>query len=240
MNEWNDITLIAPEGDMDISMAPSLRRRIDAALDGGSTRVIINCLHVGFIDSTGLALLLSSSRKLSARGGMLSLVDASAQVMRFLQIARLVDALHVTAADKPPVPVLAPDASPLWSKSVSVRPGIENLGYYRHRVVEALAGLGLGENDRYDVALAVGEALGNAYDHAGGEGCVMTVRAYADRVVIEVADTGSGFELASDETPQESEERGRGIKLMRMLVDSAEVRRRTDTRGTLVRLIKLL
>ena len=100
--------------------------------------------------------------------------------------------------------------------------------------------LSLGSNDRYDVALAVGEALGNAYDHAGGAGIVMTVRAYADRVVIEVADTGRGFELAADEVPLESEERGRGIKFMRMLVDSVEVRRRTDANGTLVRLIKLL
>lgn len=240
MIEWNDITLIAPGADIDIAMVPSLRRRVDEAVAAGGTRIIVNCQDVGFIDSSGLAFLLSAARDLGRRGGMLSLVNASADVVRFLQIARLIDALHVSAADKPPVPVLAPDASPLWSKSVSVRSGVENLGYYRHRVVEMLEELSLGSNDRYDVALAVGEALGNAYDHAGGTGIVMTVRAYADRVVIEVADTGRGFELAADEVPLESEERGRGIKLMRMLVDSVEVRRRTDASGTIVCLIKLM
>ena len=68
----------------------------------------------------------------------------------------------------------------------------------------------------------------------------MNVRAYRDRVVIEVCDSGEGFEIAPDEEPDESEERGRGIRLMRLLVDSVEVRRRIDARGTMVRLVKLL
>ena len=71
-------------------------------------------------------------------------------------------------------------------------------------------------------------------------GCVMNMRAYRDRVVIEVCDRGCGFELAPDEEPAESEERGRGIRLMRLLVDSVEIFRRTDAQGTMVRLIKLL
>ena len=68
----------------------------------------------------------------------------------------------------------------------------------------------------------------------------MSVIAYADRVVIEVRDCGCGFEIGDDEEPVESRERGRGIRLMRMLVNSVEVRRRTDVPGTEVRLIKLI
>ncbi len=68
----------------------------------------------------------------------------------------------------------------------------------------------------------------------------MSVIAYADRVVIEVRDCGCGFEIGGDEEPVESRERGRGIRLMRMLVNSVEVRRRTDVPGTEVRLIKLI
>ena len=68
----------------------------------------------------------------------------------------------------------------------------------------------------------------------------MMVIAYPDRVVIEVRDRGRGYQIAADEEPDETEGRGRGIRLMRMLVDSVEVMRRRDARGTLVRLIKLL
>ena len=67
----------------------------------------------------------------------------------------------------------------------------------------------------------------------------MTMCAYPDRVVIEVGDEGTGFQIAPDEEVTPTEERGRGIRLMRMLVDGVEVRRREGGPGTVVRLIKL-
>ncbi len=239
MREWMDIAVLAPVSDIDIATVPGLRSEVDSLIAAGTRRILLNCENVTFIDSTGLAFLLSRARRLMQEGGMLSLVNVSAEVSRFLQIARLISVLHVTARDRPPVPVLSPGTLPVWSRSISVAEGIEHLGLYRHRVVELLETLPLGRDAVYDTALAAGEALGNAYDHAGAAGCVLNVRAYEDRVVIEVCDCGGGFEIAPDEDVAESEERGRGIKLMRMLVDSAEVRRRTDVQGTMVRLIKL-
>lgn len=241
MNEWNDIAVIAPAGDIDIASVPRLREQVDALIENGVRRILVNCQNVSFIDSTGLAFLLVRARTLFDREGLLSLVNTSPQVVRFLQIARLLDALHVSAAEKPPIPVLAPDAPPLWSKTLAIRPGVENLGMYRHRIAELLGGLPLSRDDCFDTALAAGEALSNAYDHAcGGKGGTMTVIAYTDRVVIEVRDCGCGFEIADGEEPPESRERGRGIRLMRMLVDSVDVRRRVDAPGTQVRLIKMI
>lgn len=240
MREWNDIAVIAPTSDIDISSVPLLREQVDTLIESGMRRILINCRNVKFIDSTGVAFLVSRARRLMRDDGMLSLENVSAAVARFLQIARLLDALHVTLADRPPVPVLSPGELPQWSKSISVQAGIEHLAGYRHRVLELLEGLPLSREACYDTALAAGEALGNAYDHADGVGCVLNVRAYGDRVVIEVCDCGEGYEIADNEEPDESEERGRGIRLMRMLVDSVEVRKRTDVRGTMVRLVKLL
>ncbi|OUO21676.1 anti-sigma factor antagonist [Collinsella sp. An307] len=239
MREWMDIAVLAPVSDIDIATVPGLRSEVDSLIAAGTRRILLNCENVTFIDSTGLAFLLSRARRLIQEGGMLSLVNVSAEVSRFLQIARLISVLHVTARDRPPVPVLSPGTLPVWSRSISVAEGIEHLGLYRHRVVELLETLPLGRDAVYDTALAAGEALGNAYDHAGAAGCMLNVRAYEDRVVIEVCDCGGGFEIAPDEDVAESEERGRGIKLMRMLVDSAEVKRRADVQGTMVRLIKL-
>ena len=241
MNEWNDIAVITPAGDIDIATVGPLREQLDALIASDVRRVLVNCQSVTFIDSSGLACLLSRSRRLLREGGLLSLVNTSPDVTRSIQIARLIEALHVTTAVRPPVPLLKPGAMPLWSKSMPVREGVENLGYYRHRVADMIAQLPMDPNDRFDMALAAGEALSNAYDHAnGGAGCMMMVVAYPDRLVVEVRDCGEGFEIAADEEPDESEERGRGIKLMRMLVDSVEVMRRKDAPGTLVRLIKLM
>ena len=164
---------------------PALRRRLDALIGRGVRRVVINCQAVSFIDSTGLAFLLTRARELMRREGLLSLVNASGEVVRFLEIARLVDILHVAGPARESIPAIPVGELPRWSKSVEVRQGIENLPYYRHRIAELLESLPLRRDERYDVALASGEALGNAYDHAGGIGCVLTVQAYGDRVVVE-------------------------------------------------------
>ncbi len=205
MNEWNDIAVLTPPGDIDIASVPALRRRLDNLIDRGVRRVVINCQTVGFIDSTGLAFLLTRARELMRHEGLLSLVNASDEVVRFLEIARLVDILHVAGPARESIPAIPVGELPRWSKS----------------------------------ALASGEALGNAYDHAGGIGCVLTVQAYGDRVVVEVLDRGAGYSIDETSEPVASEERGRGIKLMRMLVDNVEVARRTDGAGTRVQMVKL-
>ena len=64
MNEWNDIAVLTPPGDVDIASVPVLRRRLDNLIDRGVRRVVINCQAVGFIDSTGLAFLLTRAREL--------------------------------------------------------------------------------------------------------------------------------------------------------------------------------
>lgn len=239
MNGWNDIALISPSEDIDISSVPALRAQVDTLIAAGTQRILINCQSVSFIDSTGMAFLLSRARKLMMAGGLLSMVNVAPEVMRFMEIARLADALHASGAKRSDLPMLAGNATPLVDRSFSICEGIENLGDYRKKVLDVLNEVPMDRDGRFDLTLAVSEALGNVYDHAGAAGSVMRIRAYADRVMVEVSDRGAGYSIASDETPEQSEERGRGIKLMRMLCDSVEVRRRTDTQGTFVTLVKL-
>ena len=104
MNEWNDIAVLTPPGDIDIASVPALRRRLDNLIDRGVRRVVINCQAVGFIDSTGLAFLLTRARELMRHEGLLSLVNASDGVVRFLEIARLVDILHVAGPARESIP----------------------------------------------------------------------------------------------------------------------------------------
>ena len=241
MNQWNDIAVISPVHDIDISTVPYLRDQVDGLVNSGMRRIIVNCQDVGFIDSTGLAFLVSCARRLGALGGMLSLVNVASEVEQFLRIARLGDALHVSPAEHRDVPELEPSERPVWVRRLAIRRGVEHLGYYRHLVADMLSQLPLSRDACFDVAVAAGEALSNAYDHAyGAAGCMMVVKACADRVVIEVRDRGRGFELAPDEEPPApTATRGRGIRLMRMLVDRVDIERRRDGRGTLVRLVKL-
>ena len=89
----------------------------------------------------------------------------------------------------------------------------------------------MGEPPRAAVVLATHEAVANAIQHAGAPNPVV-VRgdADADGVVIEVSDDGRW--KAPADPP--SEERGRGLTLIRSLVSDAQIR--TGARGTTVRI----
>ena len=53
MNEWNDIAVLTPPGDIDIATVPALRRRLDALIDRGVRRVVINCQAVSYSRHSG-------------------------------------------------------------------------------------------------------------------------------------------------------------------------------------------
>jgi anti-sigma regulatory factor (Ser/Thr protein kinase) len=117
-----------------------------------------------------------------------------------------------------------------------------DLSQTRAQVREWLGSLRLSENEVFDMTLACGEAIGNAVDH--GCGCALvTLTAWPDRAIMEITDCGCGFDCAPGEVPAPEHgglERGRGISLMRLLVDSVEISSRARGEGTLVRLTKMI
>jgi serine/threonine-protein kinase RsbW len=85
---------------------------------------------------------------------------------------------------------------------------------------DALHGLGVSHGCAADILVAVSEACTNAVRHAD------TVTRYEviagideDFCVIKVVDAGRGFDVSVQAAPPSDSESGRGIKLMRSLVD---------------------
>jgi serine/threonine-protein kinase RsbW len=95
-----------------------------------------------------------------------------------------------------------------------------------------------------DLKLALTEACSNVVRHAypGGGGHVEIVYSLlADRLVIEVADNGEGFEPAeAGDDDDELTEGGLGIAIIRAVADELEIGRGEDGRGSRLRLVKLL
>jgi serine/threonine-protein kinase RsbW len=98
-----------------------------------------------------------------------------------------------------------------------------------------------------DLKLALTEACTNSVRHAynGGEGTVeILYELHADRLVVEVADEGEGFEPPSDPSAalQDDEddlsEGGLGIAIIEALADEFEIRQ--GDRGSSLRFVKLL
>jgi len=93
-----------------------------------------------------------------------------------------------------------------------------------------------------DMKLALTEACSNSVRHAynGDAGTVdILYELQADRLIVEVCDEGSGFDLAEDEESDELTEGGLGIAIIRSIADELDIERR-DTGGSRLRFVKLL
>jgi serine/threonine-protein kinase RsbW len=113
----------------------------------------------------------------------------------------------------------------------------------------ALSGLSrvrsLPDDTLADLKLALTEACSNSVRHAydGGEGHVeISFELHDDRLVVEVADDGTGFELdgAPKDEGDELTEGGLGLSIIRSIADEVEIGGGADGRGSRLRFVKLI
>jgi serine/threonine-protein kinase RsbW len=110
----------------------------------------------------------------------------------------------------------------------------------RHLVRSKLAEMGVVDEDVADVTLALSEACTNVVDHAGTSAAYDVVSTLGpDNYEIQVIDLGQGF--VPHETPSAGDdaETGRGLRMMRALMDEVTVTA-GDGGGTVVTLRKAL
>lgn len=107
----------------------------------------------------------------------------------------------------------------------------------RALVATALELVGTSSDDCADLTVAVSEAVTNAVEHAAsGEDVVLTIDLTRERAEIVVRDEGRGFvPPESPEMPDPQATAGRGLALMRLLVDEVDVES-SPGQGTIVRI----
>jgi anti-sigma B factor antagonist len=93
----SDRHVIALRGEVDISTAPQLERRLLAAIDRGVRTIVVDFTETVFIDSTGLCVLLATQRRLNPVGGELVFVCTAPTVRRLFHITGMDDLFRVHA-----------------------------------------------------------------------------------------------------------------------------------------------
>jgi anti-sigma regulatory factor (Ser/Thr protein kinase) len=119
----------------------------------------------------------------------------------------------------------------------AIRADVGRLKEARDFAEHAAAEFGFDEDARYQVKLAMSEAVTNAIQHGSTspqDQIRIAVGAEGDALVFEVLDTGRFRPRVrrGGEIP----ESGRGLEFMRMVMDEVDVR--AGTAGTLLRLVK--
>jgi len=81
--------LVSVSGEIDVYTSPVLRERLIEAMDGGCETIIVLLDGVGFIDSSGLGVLVGALRRARERNGGLVLVCSREPILKVFRITGL-------------------------------------------------------------------------------------------------------------------------------------------------------
>jgi len=89
------IEVIDVQGEIDIYTAPRLRELLIDLVSQGSYQLIVNLDEVGFLDSTGLGVLVGGLRRVRAHNGSLDLVCTQQPILKIFRITGLTEVFGI-------------------------------------------------------------------------------------------------------------------------------------------------
>lgn len=89
IGEESGYAVVTVSGEVDVSNASRLRDGLDRVLATGRSQLVVDLQQVGFMDSTGLGVLVGRLRVVRARRGSMRLVCSEPRLLRVLSITHL-------------------------------------------------------------------------------------------------------------------------------------------------------
>jgi anti-sigma B factor antagonist len=101
VKEMGAVTVVAPQGDVDMAVADDMRTRLVGLVDRGRARLVLDLSGVMYIDSAGLGALVAAMKHARAAGGDIKVCGLAGDVRQVLEMTRLdkVLAIHPTRRD---------------------------------------------------------------------------------------------------------------------------------------------
>ena len=83
------VCTVTLEGEIDVYTAPRLKEVLVEAIESGCPNIIVDLEKVGFIDSSGLGVLVSALRRARERDGVVRIVCTRDNVLKIFRITGL-------------------------------------------------------------------------------------------------------------------------------------------------------
>lgn len=87
--ERDDVTIVTVSGEVDVYTAPQLRSALEERIAAGHTAFIVDLQDVGFLDSTGLGVLVGRLKAVKKLNGWLRVVCTNERILRLFGITGL-------------------------------------------------------------------------------------------------------------------------------------------------------
>lgn len=89
------VDFLMVEGEIDVATAPRLIAALNDAVNQAVRSVVIDLSSVGFMDSTGLALLINAHRRLTRQRKGFAVVCPQGPLWRVFELTDMLDTLRV-------------------------------------------------------------------------------------------------------------------------------------------------
>ena len=85
----DDSCVLTLSGEVDVYTAPRLKETLVEQVESGCVRIIVDLDEVGFIDSSGLGVLVGGLRRVKEQDGAIRLVCTRENVLKIFRITGL-------------------------------------------------------------------------------------------------------------------------------------------------------
>jgi len=99
VSNQGDVTVVEVEGQLIVGNRQELKQKVLEDLEGGARKFVIDFTETGYIDSSGLGVLVSLSKKIREKGGELRLSSLNEDLRTLFELTKL-DTLFRIADDK--------------------------------------------------------------------------------------------------------------------------------------------
>ena len=89
VNKQGDVTVLDVEGQLIVGNRQELKQKVLEELENGERRFLIDFDRTGYIDSSGLGVLVSLSKKIREQGGELRLANLNDDLRTLFELTKL-------------------------------------------------------------------------------------------------------------------------------------------------------
>jgi anti-sigma B factor antagonist len=91
------ITIIDVKGQLIVGNRQELKQKVLDELETGSRRFLVDFAGTGYIDSSGLGVLVSLSKKIREQGGELRLANLNEDLRTLFELTKLDSLFHIAS-----------------------------------------------------------------------------------------------------------------------------------------------
>ena len=96
IEQLDGVTIVGVDGELTVTNRSELKERVLGRLDDGDRRFVIDFAKTGYIDSSGLGVLVSLSKRIREHSGRLRLAGLNEDLKTLFELTKLDTLFQIT------------------------------------------------------------------------------------------------------------------------------------------------